>query len=349
MKKVLIILLFGFATVLSTRAGTRTAFLAKDSVQPERVGWNGIDGDKAITAELLDIETGDGASGDQRNAFLRLMRLARTKSAFRTRKIRFRFYSDLAEISARLRLYPIAMKCYYNAVHPSGEKDTAAPAITEGDFPVDSDCDGRRLAPLPEPIQIEDLLAAFDDGREAVAYALLAEVKQPVPGKRKSFTRINNVGHMFITVIKYNKDNSFVCRSFGFYPHKCTLLSATPFCPRSPSVIKDDAGHDWDEAAGKFISPRCFRKIVEILRSYDHRDYDLNRSNCTDFGLTIARVGGIDITDAAGHWPLGKGNNPGSAGQSILEGKISDIDEDYTDPLFVSTNNIPHASTHIVY
>jgi hypothetical protein len=230
------------------------------------------------------------------------------------------------------------MKCYYNAVHMAGEADTTALAVTEDELPADSLCDGPRAGRPSLPVSIADLLAAFEDGKEAASYAILAEVKQPVPGKRKSFTHINNVGHMFITLIKYNKDKSTVCRSFGFYPHKSTLFSATPFRPHSPSVFKDDAGHDWDEAAGKFISARRFRKIVEILRSYDHRVYDLNHNNCTDFGLTIARVGGIDIADASGHWPLGRGNNPGSAGQSLLEGKVSNIDEGDAAPLFVSTN-----------
>jgi hypothetical protein len=107
-------------------------------------------------------------------------------------------------------------------------------------------------------------------------------------------------------------------------------------------VIKDDSGHDWDEIAGKFISPRRFRKIIETLQSYDNKAYDLNRNNCTDFGLAMARLGGITIGDTRGHWPLGRGSNPGSAGQSLLEGKINNVDGDYADPLFVSNNNIAY-------
>jgi hypothetical protein len=280
--------------------GSRPA--EKDSLQPVRIGLNKIGGVKAVVW---------------------------------SRKLRFRFYNDLAGVSARLKLYPLAMKCYYNAVHMAGEADTSTLAMEEDEMGASGPTG---LGARSEPIKIADLLAAFEDGKEAAFYAILAEVKQPVPGKRKAFTHINNVGHVFITLIKYNKDKSTVCRSFGFYPHKSTLFSATPLCPHSPSAVKDDAGHDWDEAAGKFISARRFRKIVGILRSYDHRPYDLNRNNCTDFGLAIARQGGIAIAQASGHWPLGKGNNPGSAGQSMLEGKVSNIDEEDTAPLFISTN-----------
>jgi len=334
MKKALIILLFVCGTVLSSRADVGR----RDSLQPVRIGLHKIGGVKGVVW---------------------------------SRKLRFRFYSDLAGVSARLKLYPLAMKCYYNAVHAASEGDTTALVVEEDELPqlggpaergsagpagvgsggpmgpgadglVQRGADGQAgVGARSEPIKMSDLLAAFEDGKEAASYAILAEVKQPVPGKRKAFTHINNVGHMFITLIKYNKDKSIVCRSFGFYPHKSSLFSATPIRPHSPSVVKDDAGHDWDEAAGKFISARRFRKIVEVLRSYDRRDYDLNHNNCTDFGLAIARLGGIGIADTWGHWPLGKGNNPGSAGQSMLEGKVSNIDEEDAASLFVISYNQP--------
>jgi hypothetical protein len=105
-------------------------------------------------------------------------------------------------------------------------------------------------------------------------------------------------------------------------------------------VIKDDSRHDWDELAGKFISRRQFEKILAILPSYDHRGYNLNHDNCTDFGLTMAGVGGIQIEKTAGHWPLGKGNNPGSAGQSLLEGKLGNTDPADIEPLFVASGAI---------
>jgi hypothetical protein len=325
MKRTLIILLFVCGAVLSSRAGIGSRdgiwsggavggrALDKDSLQPVRIGLHKIGGVKAVVW---------------------------------SRKLRFRFYSDLAGVSARLKLYPLAMKCYYNAVHAAGEGDTTALVVEEDELPqlggpagVGTGAgDSAGVGVRSEPIKMSDLLAAFEDGKEAASYAILAEVKQPVPGKRRAFTHINNVGHMFITLIKYNKDKSVVCRSFGFYPHKSSLFSATPIRPHSPSEVKDDAGHDWDEAAGKFISARRFRKIVEVLGSYDGRDYDLNHNNCTDFGLAIARLGGIGIADASGHWPLGRGNNPGSAGQSMLEGKVSNMDEEDAAPLFVSTN-----------
>lgn len=132
---------------------------------------------------------------------------------------------------------------------------------------------------------------------------------------------------MFITLIKFNRDSGYVSRTFGFYPEKDNLLSATPIMPTSTSVFKDDEGHDWDEMVGKFISKRRFRKILRMVKQYSRSKYNLNKNNCTDFGLCVAAIAGIKIEDTRGSWPLGSGNNPASAGQSILEGKVEDTDE----------------------
>jgi tetratricopeptide (TPR) repeat protein len=357
--------------------------------------------DEEIISDLREIENWYMATGDNQRAFAHLLKILRLRKSIRDGRTRSRLFNDLAGVSARLKLYPLAMKCYYRAIQwnkkigqPSlrdlitainesrtrgaGASDSpgarasdspdwfpdsnsitppadSAEESADAGFLLDSllcrqwvrpdtslriqdqaDYAGRTIKSVP--VQGEDIWESFNDGKPASSYALLVQVKQPVPGKRKSFTGINNVGHMFITLIKYNKDNSFVCRSFGFYPHKSTLFSGTPIQPGSESVFKNDAMHDWDEVAGKFISFRRFQKIVEVLKRYDQRTYHLNQNNCTDFGLTMARIGGIDIMDTRGSWPLGKGNNPGSAGQSMLQGKLNNIDADYHSPLFVSRN-----------
>lgn len=313
-----------------------------DSILPVSLTFNLNSGNNRINTELADIETEYKFTSDNQKAFSRLKKLTRLHIPIWSGKVRSRLFKDLADVSVKLKWYAIAMKYHYSEQHNPDVQDPAWASLAEDDLP-DSVLPPAGIpgtSRLSPPVNIADVLASFHDGRQASSYALLVEVKQPVPGKRKSFTDINNVGHMFITLIKYNRDNSFVCRSFGFYPHKSNLLSATPLHPSSPSVVKDDAGHDWDEIAGKFISAKRFEKIIATLQSYDHKTYHLNRNNCTDFGLTMARIGGIDISNTVGRWPLGKGNNPANAGQSMLERMLINTDSEFSDPLFVS-NNIP--------
>jgi len=340
-----------------------------------------------LVSDLLDAETDYRAIGNNRRTLVRLLKILRVKKAGWDARSGARLFSDLAGVSVKLKLYSLAMKCYYKAEQYKSRtqltwyrsirltgSDTADAGTNHdfGDAGASRDfaeVDADNVNPLPdsssyaqllnrttpaqlsdpppytaksEPVKTSDIWESFDDGKTAVSYALIVHAKQPISGKRKSFTHINNVGHMFITLIKYNDDNTVVTRSFGFYPHKTNILSATPLLARSASVFKDDALHEWDEIAGKFISGRRFQKIIELLKRYDHLTYNLNRNNCTDFGLNVAELGGISISQTRGTWPLGKGNNPANAGQSMLEGKIKNIDPDYHEPLFICSNVLPY-------
>ncbi len=133
-----------------------------------------------------------------------------------------------------------------NGGYPAGAGGDGS-MVANGRYPTGSGVRGSA------PVEMADLLAAFEDGKEAASYAYTRRSEATGPGEAEIIHAYQQRGHMFITLIKYNKDKSTVCRSFGFYPRKSTLFSATPFHPHSPSVFKDDAGHDWDEAAGKFI------------------------------------------------------------------------------------------------
>jgi hypothetical protein len=277
-------------------------------------------------AELWDIEKTDDPSTDHKRTLSRLLKMLGPNAKAHTRKIRFHLFQDLAKVSTKLRLYPLAMRCYYNA----WRKDVA--------LPEDSSLYQELPSIASVPVQPDSIVASFKDGKEAAFYALLLEIKQPSPGKRTAYRHITEVGHTFITLLKYNKDGSIVSQTFGFYPHKTWILSGTPFNPTAPSVIKDDARHEWDEAAGKLISQHQFNSMLGVLQSYAHRHYNLNHRNCTDFGLAVAQAGGIKVWETKGGWPLGYGNNPGSAGQSMLEGKVADTSFNHTDSLMLIDN-----------
>jgi hypothetical protein len=284
-----------------------------------------------------------------------------------------KFYYKLAVAFTKLRLYPLAMKCYFKTLAIENKPDTLkyAPLVTASVDGRESMVDNfkhQRDSLVYEdslttsimvihnsditlvnkdstsyngdaeikstPIEGSQIINPFDDGKKAVAYALMVHVRQPVSGKRKVYV-LNNVGHTFITLIKYNADSTNVSRSFGFYPKKGFPLAATPLFPSSPSTFKDDARHSWDEVSGTFISRKSFNRILTIVKKYDHKKYQLSHTNCTDFGLELAAEAGITITDTQGKWPLGKGNNPACMGQSMLEGKITASNDTYNGKLLV--------------
>jgi len=185
-----------------------------------------------------------------------------------------------------------------------------------------------------------EMIDAFYDDKPAFAYAVLIHVKQPTPGKANVFAQLSKVGHTFITLLKFNNDNSVLSKTFGFYPSKDNILSGTPIIPFTNSQIKNDSLHDWDELIGKFISVKSFIAILNFVSEAGDKHYDLNYNNCTDFGLKIASIANITIADTKSRWPLGRGNNPAATGQSILRGKFKNADTQNQHGLFACSNNL---------
>jgi hypothetical protein len=293
---------------------------------------------------------------------VKLLKEDEFKEATNDKKRGHKFYYHLANIFTRLKMYPLAMKCYFKTLPAADENinlsaDTAAlktfyqqssdPSVVLIDTVNRPSVDdlmtinrkdeqmlitdtigyinnSREVESKPE--QVCNITDPFDDGKKASAYALMIHIQQPLSGRRKIFVKLNKVGHTFITLIKYNTDSTFVSRSFGFYPKKDHFLSATPLFPSSTPVFKNDELHNWDETIGKFITEKRFKKILQVVKDYEQKRYHLSKNNCTDFGLTLAGTAGIKIMDTTGHWPLGHGNNPASAGQSVLEGKVLNTD-----------------------
>ncbi len=260
-----------------------------------------------------------------------------------------KFYYHLAGLFAHLKLYPLAMKCFLktqaNANTTPLIEDTTqlSPenlAISSQDDSVINRQTASQLKQAKDvkskKVDDESIYGVFNDGKIAIAYAMLFHVKQPVRGKRKIF-HWANTGHTFITLIKYNADSTYVSASFGFYPVKDQLLSATPLAPTTSATFKDDSGHQWDEVLGKFISGRKFYKILLLTKDYSGMKYNLNQNNCTDFGIKAASIAGIKVMETSGKWPLGSGNNPGVTGQSILQGKYLNTDAKESKDLFVDT------------
>ncbi|MBB5394070.1 hypothetical protein [Mucilaginibacter sp. AK015] len=256
-----------------------------------------------------------------------------------------------ANLFARLKLYPLAMKCFFKSIDRANKKAKQSGEAAEADdytpeaLPINAKDDSllnlqaRQVAKNQKSkyTNYRRIAATFNDHKPTVAYALLFHVKQPVSGKPKVFV-FSNTGHTFITLIKYNADSTYVSCSFGFYPKKEKILFATPWDPSSESQFKTDAGHQWDEVVGKFISKKSFEKILSLTKKYNDLEYHLSNNNCTDFCLQAASLAGLNISNTKASWPLGYGNNPGVTGQSLLNGKYHNTDQQPDADLFRSLN-----------
>lgn len=189
-------------------------------------------------------------------------------------------------------------------------------------------------------IQPSSIVEAFLDKKEATNYAMAILIKQPIPGQKNTNTGLGEVGHSFISLIKYNKDLSAISKTFGFYPEEGQLIPVNPLLQIGNSVIKDDAYHSWDQLLAKFVSKEQFEEMLEYIDHHIMDQYHLSNYNCADFALIIAKIGKIQIEETVGTWPLGKGDNPGYIGQSILSGKYINLDLKSKEGLFTCSNNL---------
>ena len=239
-----------------------------------------------------------------------------------TRKL----YYNMANAFASLRLYPQALKSFFRS-RLTDSANVGYLSFTGKDDSVLTTQTTRLAVKRPHSAQItyQHIRDTFNDGKKAAAYAMLVHIKQPIPGKNKVH-KLADSGHSFITLIKYNSDTTYTSISFGFYPKHHHPFAGTPLFPYSHSAFKDDDNYKCDETVGKFISQKTFEDILTVAKQYDGIRYHLSRKNCTDFVLDAAATAGIKVTETVGSWPLGKGNNPGVTGQSILLGKITDND-----------------------
>jgi hypothetical protein len=145
-------------------------------------------------------------------------------------------------------------------------------------------------------------------------------VDQPVAGSRSVVSSGNPnggpVGHTFIS-IQQNVGDQIIIRTFGFYPSTVTY----PLSPSSPSILGDDSGHGYDVSLTVTATSAQAQSILSFVRNYKNLNggnYNLNSYNCTDFGIDIANLLGININSQTGSWcPFGSGHDPGDFGEDL--------------------------------
>jgi hypothetical protein len=164
------------------------------------------------------------------------------------------------------------------------------------------------LAPSGDIItNIQDYLKCFSQNLGAKVTIF---VDQPSPNSRSTWagSPFNpNVGHTFISI-----EQGGITRVFGFYPSD----GVDPLDPAISSVLVDDSGHSFDVSIEIDVSSSQLTNIINGTIAYNGT-YNLNTFNCTDFGILIASLAGVNLPDTNGSWPGGGGSNPGDLGEDI--------------------------------
>lgn len=340
------------------------------------MGWILLFFTKGVYAQLLPnidiirvLEESDQfiASGQSQKALISLHKGLQFKNKTESDTILSHLYNNIAIVLARYNNFPAAMSCFHKAgeikatynYKKRGKRyisqfsyavnyaKAEAESIINDDIlelMIQAHINQPSLKPSEEiesePIDPFSIVDAFLDNKVASHYAIMVLIKQPIAGQKKTNTGLGEVGHSFISLIKYNQDLSAVNKTFGFYPESGLLIPVNPLAPKAKSIIKDDSFHDWDQLLGKMVSKKQFEQILEYLDHNISNQYHLSNYNCSDFALTLAKIAEIDIQDTEGPWPLGRGDNPAYMGQSILGGKYINLETMNREGLFTCSNNL---------
>jgi len=152
-------------------------------------------------------------------------------------------------------------------------------------------------------------LECFD--RSAPA-KLIIYVEQAIENSREVTARL---GHTFIGL-----EQNEVVRNLGFYPNNG---GAANLISNQDSEIHNNSGSPYHVSITINISASELNNIINYIIDYPEK-YDLNNYNCSDFGIEVARKGGLALPKTNGSYGfLFEGRNPGDLGEDIRELTLS--------------------------
>jgi hypothetical protein len=149
--------------------------------------------------------------------------------------------------------------------------------------------------------------------------------EQSIKGSRQLTT---NIGHTFIGITQND-----VTRNLGFYPDSpnASLIS------NQTSQIHDNSTSAFDISITIDVSANQLKSIINYISNYPNT-YDLNKFNCTDFGIQVMSLGGLALPKTVGYAEfLGglvkfKGDNPADLGEDMRVLKL---------PVGATRNTVP--------
>lgn len=168
---------------------------------------------------------------------------------------------------------------------------------------------GGPVADTPSPDKpIADMakyLECFDFTKNAI---ITIYVSQPIPNNSATHDG-SVVGHTFVSISQNGSISVF-----GFYPATDDIYPILN--PSDPSAMGDDSNEHFDVSITKTVSGSTLQQIYNYSVNFPST-YDLNDFNCSDFGITVGNLAGLNLPEANGTWPGGGGSNPGVLGQYI--------------------------------
>lgn len=181
-----------------------------------------------------------------------------------------------------------------------GGKGTTEPTIGNVEIVI--------IGPSNVIANLNDYLKCFNLSQGATLIIYVDQPKANTPDSWSGLITDPDVGHTFIAIQQGN-----IRRVFGYYPRN----SVNPYsAPSDPAAFGNDQGHLFDVSLSIPITASQLINVIGYSINAPST-YNLNSYNCTDFGISIGNLAGLNLPDSYGTWPNGGGSNPGQLGQNI--------------------------------
>lgn len=138
-------------------------------------------------------------------------------------------------------------------------------------------------------------------------------VQQGMEGSRQ-LVGPNEVGHVFVGI----KQNG-IERYYGFYPESNANTAAVTVGVSYNSELRNNSGELYHVSISKSISAIQLSSIVNYANNRPST-YNVNDYACTDFGIAIGKLGGINLPSTKVSSFMFNGTSPGNLGEDIKSG-----------------------------
>ncbi|MFH6935577.1 hypothetical protein [Flavobacterium sp. FlaQc-30] len=126
----------------------------------------------------------------------------------------------------------------------------------------------------------------------------------------------NEVGHVFIGI---RQDG--IERYYGFYPESGANSALVGVGKNYVSELRDNSKEMYHVSISKLISSSQLSLIVNYANN-PPGTYNVNSYACTDFGIVIGRLGGINLPSTKVSAITFSGTSPGNLGEDIKSGNF---------------------------
>ncbi|MDF2514745.1 MAG: hypothetical protein K0R59_41 [Sphingobacterium sp.] len=126
----------------------------------------------------------------------------------------------------------------------------------------------------------------------------------------------NEVGHVFVGI-----KQSGIERYYGFYPESGANSALVAVGKDYKAELRDNSSEMYHVSISKTVTASQLSAIITYANT-PPTTYNVNSYACTDFGIAVGKLGGIDLPSTKVSNLVFKGTSPGNLGEDIRNGSF---------------------------